>query len=422
MYSRIKLHDKELQKAINKELKRQQNHIELIASENYVSDDVMRATGSILTNKYGEGYPGKRYYDGCENVDVVETLAIERLKKLFNVKFANVQPYSGSTANAAAIASVVKPGGKILGMSLSSGGHLTHGYNINFSGRFYESYSYDVDDEGFLDYEAILKIAKEIKPELIITGYSAYSRTIDFKKFREIAEEVGAYLMVDIAHIAGLVAAGVHPSPVEYADLITSTTHKTLRGARGGIIMTNNEEIAKSIDRWVFPGYQGGPLFHSIAGKAVAFNEALQPFFKEYAKQIVKNSKAFADEFKKFGVSIVSDGTDNHLFTINVKKTYQISGKKASEILQKINITTNKNSIPKDTEKPFVTSGVRLGTAAMTSRGFKEKEFKKLAKIINDALLNYENTEKMAILDHEVKELTSAFPIKKSYWDDKKQK
>ncbi|MGZ9431779.1 serine hydroxymethyltransferase [Mycoplasma sp. 480] len=417
MYKNIELKDKEIANAINKELQRQEEHIELIASENYVSEDVLKATGSILTNKYGEGYPGKRYYDGCENVDEVENLAIERLKKLFKVKFANVQPYSGSTANAAAIASLVEPGGKVLGMSLSSGGHLTHGYNINFSGKFYQSFSYDVDSNGLLDYEQILKVAKEVKPNLIICGYSAYSRTIDFSKFRKIADEVGAYLMADIAHIAGLIASDLHPSPVEYADIITSTTHKTLRGARGGIIMTNNEEIAKKIDRWVFPGYQGGPLFHSIAGKAVAFNEALQPFFKDYCKQIIKNSRAFSEEFQKNGVEIISGGTDNHLFTINVKKSYKTTGKSASSILQKINITVNKNTIPNDDESPFVTSGVRLGTAAMTSRGFKEKEFKQLANIINKALLNSENQKELEALKQEVIKLTKDFPIKKSYWN-----
>ncbi|WGI37026.1 serine hydroxymethyltransferase [Mesomycoplasma lagogenitalium] len=417
MYKKIKLKDKKIENAINNELTRQKNHIELIASENYASEEVMKVTGSILTNKYGEGYPGKRYYDGCENVDKVENLAIERLKKIFNVKYANVQPYSGSTANAAAIAALVEPNGKIMGMSLSSGGHLTHGYGINFSGKFYQSFSYDVDERGLLNYDNILKLAKEIKPNLIICGYSAYSRTIDFKKFRQIADEVGAYLMADIAHIAGLIAAGVHPSPVEYAHIITSTTHKTLRGARGGIIMTNIDEIANKVNRWVFPGYQGGPLFHSIAGKAVAFNETLQPFFKEYGKQIVINSKAFAKEFQNFGAEIVSGGTDNHLFTINVKKSYNVTGKDASSILQQINITVNKNTIPNDQESPFVTSGVRLGTAAMTSRGFKEKEFKKLALIIDQALKNKDNKSILKGLKKQVLELTKNFPIKKSYWD-----
>ncbi|UWD34515.1 serine hydroxymethyltransferase [Mesomycoplasma molare] len=419
MYKKISLMDKEIENAINKELFRQEEHIELIASENYVSEDVLMATGSILTNKYGEGYPGKRYYDGCENVDAVETLAIERLKKIFNVKYANVQPYSGSTANAAAIAALVEPNGKIMGMSLSSGGHLTHGYNVNFSGRFYQSFSYDVDENGLLNYDNILKLAKEIKPDLIICGYSAYSREIDFKKFREIADEVGAFLMADIAHIAGLIAAGMHSSPVEYADVITSTTHKTLRGARGGIIMTNNEEISKKIDRWIFPGYQGGPLFHSIAGKAVAFNEVLQPFFKIYAKNIIKNSKAFSNQFQKYNVIIISGGTDNHLFTINVKQSYNLTGKEASSILQKINITVNKNTIPNDTQSPFITSGIRLGTAAMTSRGFSENEFKILANIINEALINHKDDNKLEELKLKVKELANKFPIKKSYWNEK---
>ncbi len=412
MYSKITIKDKDIQKAINNELKRQEEHIELIASENYVSKDVLIATGSILTNKYGEGYPGKRYYGGCENVDVVETLAIERLKKLFKVKFANVQGYSGSTVNAAAIAAVVPKGSKILGMGLTSGGHLTHGYKINFSGYFYEAYSYDVNNDGLLDYDEILKVAKKIKPDLIICGASAYSRIIDFKKFREIADKVGAKLMADIAHIAGLVATGLHPSPIKYCDIVTSTTHKTLRGARGGIIMTNNEEIAKKVDRWVFPGYQGGPLFHQIAGKAVAFGEALKPSFKKYQEQIVKNAKAFCNEFKKLGAEIISGTTDNHLFMINVKKTYNLTGKEATEILHSINITVNKNTIPNETESPQVTSGIRLGTPAMTTRGFKEKEFIKLANIIHLSLKEFNNKIILKKMKLEVKHLISKFPIK----------
>ncbi|MDK2819549.1 MAG: serine hydroxymethyltransferase, partial [Mycoplasmataceae bacterium] len=335
-----------------------------------------------------EGYPGKRYYDGCQNIDVIETLAIDRLKELFNAKFANVQAHSGSSANSAAIAALVPKGSKILGMSLSSGGHLTHGYKINFSGYFYEAYSYDVDENGLLNYENILKIAKKIKPDLIICGASAYSRIIDFKEFRKIADEVGAKLMADIAHIAGAVATKLHPTPIGYADLVTSTTHKTLRGARGGIIMTNNPEIAKKVDSWIFPGYQGGPLFHVIAGKAVAFKEALDESFTIYQKQILDNSIAFADEFIKLGSIIVSGGTDNHLFTVNVKDSYQLTGKKASDILQEINITVNKNTIPKETESPHVTSGIRLGTPAMTTRGLKEKDFRLLANIIHNVLSN----------------------------------
>ena len=416
MYSKITIKDKEIQKAINNELKRQEEHIELIASENYVSNDVLLATGSILTNKYGEGYPKKRYYGGCENVDVVETLAIERLKKLFKVKYANVQGYSGSTVNAAAIAAVIPKGAKILGMGLTSGGHLTHGYKLNFSGYFYEAYSYDVNEKGLLDYDEILRVAKKIKPDLIICGASAYSRIIDFKKFKIIADKVGAKLMADIAHIAGLVAVGIHPSPIKYCDVVASTTHKTLRGARGGIIMTNSEEIAKNVDRWVFPGYQGGPLFHQIAGKAVAFGEALKPSFKKYQEQIVKNAKAFCNEFKSKGVEIISGTTDNHLFMINVKKTFGITGKEATDILNLIDITVNKNTIPNETESPQITSGIRLGTPAMTTRGFKEKEFKKLANIIFEVLSNYKDKNLIKKMKLEVSKLTKSFPIKGIKW------
>lgn len=412
MYSKMKLKDKEVEKVVNNELKRQENYVELIASENFVSSDVLKVTGSILTNKYGEGYPGKRYYGGCENVDVIETIAIDRLKKLFGVKYANVQGYSGSIVNAAAIASLIPKGSKILGMSLSSGGHLTHGYKISFSGYFYKSYSYDVNKSGILDYDEILKLAKKIKPDLIICGASAYSRIIDFKKFKEISDRVGAKLMADIAHIAGLVATGLHPSPFKYCDVVTSTTHKTLRGARGGIIMTNNEEIAKKIDKWVFPGYQGGPLFHQIAGKAIAFGEALKPSFKQYQTQLVKNAKSICNEFKKLGVEIVSGTTDNHLLMINVKSSFNLTGKQAETILHSINITVNKNSIPFDTEKPQITSGIRIGTPAMTTRGFKEKDFNKIAHIIFEALSNYENQKKMKLLKQEVLTLLKKFPIK----------
>lgn len=412
MYSKIKIKDKEIEKAINKELKRQQDHIELIASENYVSNDVLIATGSILTNKYGEGYPGKRYYEGCENVDVVEKLAIERLKKIFNVKFANVQGYSGSVVNAAAIAALIPKGGKILGMNLSSGGHLTHGYKASFSGYFYKSYSYNVDEKGLLNYNDILKLAMKIKPDLIICGASAYSRIIDFKKFKEIADKVGAKLMADIAHIAGMVATGLHPSPVKYCDVITSTTHKTLRGARGGIIMTNDENIAKAVDKWIFPGYQGGPLFHQIAGKAVAFNEVLKPSFKKYQQQILKNAKTFCNEFKNKNVEIISETTENHLFMIDVKKSFNLTGKQATEILHSINITANKNMVPNDSEPSSITSGIRVGTPAMTTRGFKEKEFIKLAKIIYDALTNYKDKSILNKLKKEVLFLSAKFPIK----------
>ena len=386
--------DLKIKKIIELEKKRQAEHIELIASENFVSKDVLEATGSILTNKYAEGYSGRRYYDGCQFIDKVELLAIERLKKLFNVKYANVQPHSGSQANMAAILSVINPGDKILGLSLQSGGHLTHGYKINFSGLFFDSDTYEVDENGLLDYDEILKKAKKYKPNLIICGYSAYSRIIDFKKFREIADKVGAKLLADIAHISGLVATNEHPSPVPYAHIITSTTHKTLRGARGGVIMTNDESIAKKMDKYLFPGTQGGPLMHSIAGKAVAFGEALKPNFKKYTSQIVKNAKTFAKQFIKNGCEVISGGTDNHLFIINVKKTYKITGKEASNILQKNNITVNKNTIPNDTESPFVTSGIRVGTPAMTTRGFKEKHFIKLANLMHLALKDNKNIKK----------------------------
>lgn len=414
----IYLRDKELEKIINNESLRQEEHIELIASENYVSEDVLKATGSILTNKYSEGYPGARYYDGCEFIDQVENLAITRLKKLFNVKYANVQPHSGSSANSAAIAALIKPGGKILGMSLDAGGHLTHGYKISFSGVFYNPHFYGVDDNGLIDYEEVRRIAKEIKPDLIICGASSYSRIIDFEKFKEIADEVGAYLIADIAHIAGLIIAGLHPSPVDYADVITSTTHKTIRGARGGIILSNDEKLMKNINRWVFPGYQGGPLVHVIAGKAVAFGEALNPKFKEYQIQILKNAKAFSEKLKKLGSKIISNGTDNHLFVIDVNTTYKISGKEASELLQEINITTNKNTIPNDKLSPKISSGLRLGTPAMTTRGFKEKDFEELANIIDKLLRNAKSDEIQEIknsLKKKVLNLTKKYPTKDFY-------
>ncbi|MGP1451165.1 MAG: serine hydroxymethyltransferase [Metamycoplasmataceae bacterium] len=421
MYKKINLKDHLIANAINKELIRQKTNIELIASENYVSNDVLKATGSILTNKYGEGYPEKRYYGGCDNVDVIEKEAINRLNKLFGVEYANVQPYSGSVANAAAIASICNYGDKIMGLSLDSGGHLSHGYKISFSGNFYNAITYDVDENGFLDYNKIKEIAIAEKPKLIICGYSAYSRIVDFEKFREIADACGAKLMADIAHIAGLIIAGVHPSPVNYADVITSTTHKTLRGTRGGIIMTNDPEIAKKVDRWVFPGYQGGPLFHTIAGKAVAFYEALQPSFKIYGKQIVENAHEFCDEFLKLGAKIISGGTDNHLFIIDVLKTYNIDGLTAQKVLEMINITANKNSIPFDTLPPSKTSGLRLGTPAMTSRDFKE--WKLLANVIHNVLK--EGKEIISNLDYAkkiirkykplIKDLNKKYPIKRSY-------
>ena len=386
-YSEIKKEDIEVYKLIKKEEKRQKDNIELIASENFVSEAVLQAQGSILTNKYAEGYPGKRYYGGCEYVDQIETIAIERLKKLFNVNYANVQPHSGSQANMAAIRSVCNHNDVILGMSLDAGGHLTHGYKLSFSGTDYLAYSYGVNSEtGLIDYDEVLRIAREVKPKLIICGASAYPRAISFKKFKEIADDVGAYLLADVAHIAGLIVTGYHESPVGYADIITSTTHKTLRGPRGGIILTNNEELAKKINKTLFPGCQGGPLEHVIAAKAVAFKEDLSEDFKNYIHQVVLNCKAFAEEFKKLGYKLITNGTDNHLLLIDVKTSLNMTGKQAEDKLALVNITCNKNSIPNDTEKPMQSSGIRLGTAAMTSKGFKEEDFVLLAQIMDKVL------------------------------------
>jgi glycine hydroxymethyltransferase len=377
---------------IEKEHERQKNNIELIASENFVSDNVLKAQGSILTNKYAEGYPGNRYYGGCHYVDQIEEIAKENLKKLFNVAYVNVQPHSGSQANAAVYHALLKPGDKILSLSLSEGGHLTHGYKLSFSGKIYDPYFYTLDkDTELLNYDEILKIAQEVKPKLIITGYSAYSKTIDFAKFKKIADEVGAYLHADIAHIAGLVAAGLHPSPIGYADVITSTTHKTLRGPRGGIIMTNNEDLAKKIDRAVFPGQQGGPLMHVIAAKAIAFEEALTENFKHYQQQILNNTKAMAEHFKKLGYKVVSEGTENHLFILDVYKTLGINGLDAQTILEQVNITCNKNNVPFDEQPPKLGSGIRLGTAAMTTRGLKETDMILIAELIHEALTNHKN-------------------------------
>lgn len=377
---------------IEKEHERQKNNIELIASENFVSANVLKAQGSILTNKYAEGYPGNRYYGGCHYVDQIEEIAKENLKKLFNVAYVNVQPHSGSQANAAVYHALLKPGDKILSLSLSEGGHLTHGYKLSFSGKIYDPYFYTLDkDTELLNYDEILKIAQEVKPKLIITGYSAYSKTIDFAKFKKIADEVGAYLHADIAHIAGLVAAGLHPSPIGYADVITSTTHKTLRGPRGGIIMTNNEDLAKKIDRAVFPGQQGGPLMHVIAAKAIAFEEALTENFKHYQQQILNNTKAMAEHFKKLGYKVVSDGTENHLFILDVYKTLGINGLDAQTILEQVNITCNKNNVPFDEQPPKLGSGIRLGTAAMTTRGLKETDMILIAELIHEALTNHKN-------------------------------
>ena len=401
--------DLEIYNLIKKEELRQEEHIELIASENFVSKAVLEAQGSILTNKYAEGYPGKRYYGGCEFIDKIEDLARERLKKLFNVKFVNVQPHSGSQANMAAIRSLIEHGDKILGMSLDAGGHLTHGYKLSFSGQDYTSFTYGVNPEnGYIDYDEVLKIAKEVKPKLIICGASAYPREIDFKKFREIADEVGAYLMADIAHIAGLIATGYHNSPIPYADIITSTTHKTLRGPRGGIIMTNNEELAKKIDKTLFPGCQGGPLEHVIAAKAVAFKEDLEPSYKEYIHQVIKNAKAMANEFINLGYKVISNGTDNHLFLVDVKTSKGLTGKEVEDLLGKINITLNKNSIPNDQEKPMYTSGIRIGTPAMTTKGYKEEDFIKVAHLIDEAINNKDNEDVLSTLKKEVIELNKS--------------
>ena len=409
--SYIKNVDVEVYNAIVEEAKRQEEGIELIASENFVSKAVMEAAGSVFTNKYAEGYPGKRYYGGCVNADVVESLAIERLKEMFGAKYANVQPHSGSQANMGVYVSLLEAGDKILGMGLSAGGHLTHGYKINFSGKNYVGIEYGLNAETeLIDFEQVRALALEHKPKIIVAGASAYSRIIDFKKFREIADEVGAYLMVDMAHIAGLVAAGEHPNPIEYADIVTSTTHKTLRGPRGGIILTNNEEIAKKIDKTIFPGIQGGPLVHIIAAKAVAFKEALQPEYKEYQQQVRKNAKAMSDELVKEGLRIVSGGTDNHLMLVDLRPK-NVTGKAAEEALEKAGITCNKNAIPNDPEKPFITSGVRLGTPAITARGMKEEEARKIAKMIIKVLENINDEEKIAEVKKEVVELTKKFPL-----------
>ncbi len=406
--------DKVLRDALRKETKRQEENIELIASENYVSKDILKLQGSILTNKYAEGYPGKRYYGGCQYIDIFEKKAIEYVCQLFDCKFANVQPHSGSSANMAVYRALINHGDKVMGMNLSHGGHLTHGHPINFSGLDYEIVSYNVSEEtGMIDYDELERIALEEKPKMIIAGCSAYSRIIDFKRFREIADKVGAYLMVDMAHIAGLVAAGLHPSPFPYADVVTSTTHKTLRGPRGGIILTNREELIKKINKVVFPGIQGGPLMHVIAAKAQCFYEALQPEFKDYQKQIIKNMKAMSDTLKESGVKIVSDGTDNHLILVDVKSSFGLTGKVAEKVLDEIHITCNKNTIPFDTESPFITSGIRIGSAAMTTRGLKEKEFKLIAEIIYKSLSNVDNKEIQDECMEKVLELTKKFPIYK---------
>lgn len=404
--------DPELWQAIAAEEKRQQGNLELIASENIVSKAVLAAQGSVLTNKYAEGYPGKRYYGGCEYIDVVENLAIERAKKLFGAKFANVQPHSGSQANAAAYLALIQPGDTVLGMDLAAGGHLTHGSPVNFSGKTYNFVGYGVDkNTEKLNYDKILELAKEYQPKLIVAGASAYSRIIDFARFKEIADEVGAKLMVDMAHIAGLVATGLHPSPVPYADITTTTTHKTLRGPRGGMILTNDEELAKKINSAIFPGIQGGPLEHVIAGKAAAFKEALDPNFKEYCKQIITNTAAMAGVFENTDKArLVSGGTDNHLILVDVLG-FGLNGKQAEKLLDSVNITVNKNSIPFETLSPFKTSGIRVGTAAITSRGFSEDDAVKVAKLIVEVLESSADSEVLKKVVQEVKSLTDAHPI-----------
>ena len=406
--------DNKILNALNKELERQQNNIELIASENFVSEEVLKIQGSILTNKYAEGYPGHRYYGGCVNVDTVEDLAKEYAKELFGAKYVNVQPHSGSSANMAVYKALLNNGDKVMGMNLSHGGHLTHGHQMSFSGKEYEIVAYNVDPEtGLINYDEVIELAKKEQPKMIIAGASAYSRSIDFSKFREAADACGAILMVDMAHIAGLIAAGLHQNPVDYADIVTSTTHKTLRGPRGGLILTNNEEIAKKIDNIIFPGIQGGPLMHVIGAKAQCFYEALTDEFKEYQKQVIKNAKVLAETLIEEGLNVISGGTDNHLLLVDVKTTLGITGKTAEEVLDTINITCNKNTIPNETESPFKTSGIRLGSPAMTSRGLKEEDFKLIGQIIAKALKNKDNEEVLNELRKQVRELTDKYPMYK---------
>ena len=387
----ITSYDKEVGEAIELECARQRRNLELIASENIVSEPVMMAMGTVLTNKYAEGYPGKRYYGGCEDVDIVENIAIERAKKLFGCDYANVQPHSGAQANMAAFVAMVQPGDTVMGMNLNHGGHLTHGSPVNFSGLYFNIVPYGVNDEGFIDYDEMERIAIENKPKLIIAGASAYGRTIDFKRFREVADKVGAYLMVDMAHIAGLVAAGLHPSPIPYADVVTTTTHKTLRGPRGGMILANKEAAEKfNFNKAIFPGTQGGPLEHVIAGKAVCFGEALKPEFKEYQEQVVKNAKALAAALVKQGFNILTGGTDNHLMLIDLRGM-EVTGKELQNRCDEVYLTLNKNAVPNDPRSPFVTSGVRVGTPAVTSRGLKEEDMEKIAECIWLAATDFEN-------------------------------
>jgi glycine hydroxymethyltransferase len=407
----LQQNDSTIFEAIENEQERQHQTLELIASENFVSQDVLEAMGSVMTNKYAEGYPGKRYYGGCEFVDVAEQAAIERITKLFGAKYANVQPHSGAQANFAVFFSLLQPGDKVMGMNLSHGGHLTHGSPVSVSGKWFDIVSYGVrEDTQLIDYDELEVIAKKEKPKLIIAGASAYTRTIDFARFREIADQVGAKFMVDMAHIAGLVAAGLHPSPVPYADVVTSTTHKTLRGPRGGIILTNDEEILKAINKAVFPGIQGGPLMHIIAAKAVAFNEALQPSFKVYAKQVIDNAATLGETLKSEGAALVSGGTDNHIVLLDVRP-WNLTGKEAERLLEEAGITVNKNTIPYDPEKPFVTSGIRMGTAALTTRGMKQEEMVKIGEVIAAVLKSKGDEEVLKQAKENTKKICEAFPL-----------
>ena len=393
-FTLLKQNDPEVYSVVMDETNRQRNKIELIASENFVSETVMEANGSTLTNKYAEGYPGKRYYGGCEYVDVVENLAIERAKKLFGASYANVQPHSGAQANMAVFFALLTPGDTVLSMNLAHGGHLSHGSPVNISGKYWNIVPYGVtEDTNTIDYDEVRRIALECKPKLILAGASAYPRVIDFEKFAAIAKEVGAYLMVDMAHIAGLVAAGVHPSPVPFADVVTTTTHKTLRGPRGGLILTNDEEIAKKVNKAIFPGTQGGPLMHTIAAKAVCLGEALKPEFKQYAQQVVKNAQALAKQLLEEGFKLVSGGTDNHLMLVDLTGMAVDTGKAAEKMLDEVGITVNKNAIPFDTQKPFVTSGIRIGTAATTTRGFVEEDMVEIGKLIGLTLKDFDNSK-----------------------------
>ena len=405
----ITSYDKEVGEAIELECARQRRNLELIASENIVSEPVMMAMGTVLTNKYAEGYPGKRYYGGCEDVDIVENIAIERARKLFGCDYANVQPHSGAQANMAAFVAMVQPGDTVMGMNLNHGGHLTHGSPVNFSGLYFNIVPYGVNDEGFIDYDEMERIAVENKPKLIIAGASAYGRTIDFKRFREVADKVGAYLMVDMAHIAGLVAAGLHPSPIPYADVVTTTTHKTLRGPRGGMILANKEAAEKfNFNKAIVPGTQGGPLEHVIAGKAVCFGEALKPEFKEYQEQVVKNAKALAAALVKQGFNILTGGTDNHLMLIDLRGM-EVTGKELQNRCDEVYLTLNKNAVPNDPRSPFVTSGVRVGTPAVTSRGLKEEDMEKIAECIWLAATDFEN--KADYIRAEVTKICTKYPI-----------